>query len=210
MDKNFGKISLGINVLLIIAVIILFTKMPSGGGSESLADGEQEQIDTTRKKRSGDGVKMAYINNDSLTKNYKYVKDVQRKLEEEQKNVEQSLQTKIQEYQNWERKLQEQAPTMLKSELEEAQMKAMKKQQELQQYEQQLQMQLAQTEQDLLVRHIEKVQKFLKTYAEERGYDYVFGYQLGGNLLYGDTVHDITEEVIVRLNKEYEGNKVLD
>lgn len=210
MNNNLAKISLGINLLLVIAVIVLFTKLP-GSNSASTSGGEETmENDSTSRKAPGEGLKMAYINNDSLTKKYKYVKDVERKLKEEKEMVEQKLDSKIKEYQNWERKLQEQLPTMLKSEIEEVQMKAMKKQQELQQMEQQLQMQLAQTENDLLVKHIEKVQKFLKSYAEERDYDYIFGYQLGGNLLYGDNVHDITEDVIERLNKNYEEEKVLD
>lgn len=211
MDQKFGKISLAINVVLIIAVIFLFVKMPTSAVSSS-NDQEDQNVknDTSKSEYNGTGLKMAYINNDSLTKRYKYVKDIERKLEEEKKMVDQKLQSKLKEYQNWERKLQEQLPTMLSSEIEQAQNKAMKKQQELQQLEQQLQMQLAQTENELLVKHIEKVQKFLKTYAEERGYDYIFGYQLGGNLLYGDNVHDITDEVIERLNKKYDEDKVID
>lgn len=211
MDQKFGKISLAINVVLVIAIIFLFVKMPTSSENSSNDKGDNtDQKDTTKTISNDSGLKMAYINNDSLTKKYKYVKDIEKKLEEEKKMVDQKLQSKLKEYQNWERKLQEQLPTMLSSEIEQAQNKAMKKQQELQQLEQQLQMQLAQTENELLVKHIEKVQKFLKTYAEERGYDYIFGYQLGGNLLYGNDVHDITEEVIERLNKKYEEDKVLD
>lgn len=209
MENKWVKISLAINAVLIIAVVFLFVKMPSEVSKSS--DSKKEKKEQKKKQRmDGAPVQIAYINNDSLVKNYKYVKDIQRKLEEETKTLENTLKTKYTEYQNWEKKLQDKLPTMLRSEIEDAQAKALKKQQELQQFEQSLQMQLMQMENELLTKHVEKVQKFLQSYAQEEGYDYVFGYQLGGNLLYGDEIHDITEEVIDLLNKEYEEDKLSD
>ena len=38
----------------------------------------------------------------------------------------------------------------------------------------------------------------------ENGYHYVFSYQFGGNLLYGDQPLDISSDVIVGLNETYD------
>jgi hypothetical protein len=53
-SNSLAKISIGINIALIIAVIILFVKMPSGAGSETA--GAFDPNDSTKKVLPDDGL----------------------------------------------------------------------------------------------------------------------------------------------------------
>jgi outer membrane protein len=41
-------------------------------------------------------------------------------------------------------------------------------------------------------------------YGDENGYDYIFGASGNGSLMYADTMHDITNEIVRYLNLKYE------
>jgi len=50
---------------------------------------------------------------------------------------------------------------------------------------------------------ISKVRKFIDAYGEENGYDFIYGKNDSGNVLYGKSELDITDQVLEALNKEY-------
>ncbi len=50
-----------------------------------------------------------------------------------------------------------------------------------------------------------RVNSGIEEYGKEKGYQYIFGTKGDGNLMYADDNLDITNEVIVYLNKNYEG-----
>jgi outer membrane protein len=52
---------------------------------------------------------------------------------------------------------------------------------------------------------LDQVNVFVKKYAIANGYEIVMGTTLSGSLLYGKESMDITDKVLVELNKEYKG-----
>ena len=50
----------------------------------------------------------------------------------------------------------------------------------------------------------DKVTLFLKDYSQENGFEYVIGQTTGSGIWYADSTHDITNEVIEKLNEAYE------
>ncbi len=50
-----------------------------------------------------------------------------------------------------------------------------------------------------------KVNAFLKEYGKKKGYAFIFAANGNGSMAYADEQLDITEEVIVQLNKAYKG-----
>jgi len=52
-----------------------------------------------------------------------------------------------------------------------------------------------------------QLNSFIKTYAEEQGYDYVLGTTNEGSILFGKTNLDISEEVLKEINKEFDAAK---
>ena len=53
----------------------------------------------------------------------------------------------------------------------------------------------------------DKLTNFLKVYNQERGFDIVLSTQLGGNVLFAVEGFDITNDVVKRLNEEYNKEK---
>jgi outer membrane protein len=50
-----------------------------------------------------------------------------------------------------------------------------------------------------------QINTYIIEYGKEKGYDLIFGTNNSGNIMYGKDVKDITKEVLVGLNKKYEG-----
>ncbi len=51
---------------------------------------------------------------------------------------------------------------------------------------------------------LEKINKFTAEYAKRKGYDIVLGTTLSGNVLHAEPNYDITEDLIIELNKAYD------
>jgi outer membrane protein len=50
---------------------------------------------------------------------------------------------------------------------------------------------------------LNQINSFVKSYAENNGIDLVLGVTADGNIMYGSNELDITEEVLIELNKNY-------
>lgn len=53
---------------------------------------------------------------------------------------------------------------------------------------------------------IEQMTQYIKDYGLSRNYDFIFGKNEAGNVIYGSEPKDITEEVITYINEKYQGN----
>lgn len=51
----------------------------------------------------------------------------------------------------------------------------------------------------------ERINGYVKEYGEENEYQYIFGANGDGSVMYADASSDITDEVIVYINQRYEG-----
>jgi Skp family chaperone for outer membrane proteins len=52
-----------------------------------------------------------------------------------------------------------------------------------------------------------QINQFAKDYGDEKGYDYIFGAQGNGTLMYAAKGHDITDELSAYINAKYKGAK---
>ena len=74
--SSLAKISLGINVALIIAVIILFVKMPGCSSSEDVVNGN-DSTDTVNPIIPDDGIMtIGYFQADSLNNNLLLIQQI--------------------------------------------------------------------------------------------------------------------------------------
>lgn len=64
---------------------------------------------------------------------------------------------------------------------------------------------LAATAQKMNNQMYERINQYVKDYGDENGYNYIFGAQSGGNIMYSKETNDITEEVIKYINTRYQG-----
>lgn len=206
MQNNSNKlavISLIINAILVIAVIILFVKMPSGSSAEAGSDEAVDTTDMTKLHDKGEGAVIVYYNSDSLNTRCKFVMELQQEIMDAQVNAENRLKAKQDEMMRWDKKWQEKAP-LLSSEQEQYMKEGEKKQMELMELQQQLEQELFETQNRLTLTGVTRIQKYCRDLALKNGYDYVISYQLGGQFLFCNPKMDITDDLIETMNADYD------
>ena len=201
-----SKISLGINALLIVAVVVLFVRT----SKSSSAVESPELLPENSAFTSPDGPKgavMAYINGDSLNAKYKFIVDKTKLLEQKYKQAELNVQKEYNARKVEVDQLMEYAQSgqMKDSEAPEVEAKLLQLQNEMQSIEAQASKAVMEREAELQNDLMERVNFFMDNYAKAKGIDYIVNYQPTTNfILYGNNAYDVTSEVISLLNAEYE------
>jgi outer membrane protein len=153
---------------------------------------------------SGGNGKIVFIDYDSLVQNYDFFKKIQKDLELKLRNSENELMTK-------QKKLEEDYQSYMQSQsMMTDQHKATKEAQLQQQNTEILQMrevkarQLANQEQELNEKLLNKLYGYFQKMAKQNNFSYIFTYKRGmPGVVYGSDSLDITKEVIQGLNAEY-------
>lgn len=197
--KNF---LIALNVVLVVAVAALFYLFYSNkSGSGNVA---RAQIADSASPSS---FKIAYFESDSLEKQYEYYKEARTKIRAKEEENGRTLTNLRNRYAARVKELQQRGNSMTQNEQTAAQ-------QELAQMEQDFDVTRQQLAQDLQaesMRHLQevksKIQAFLKDYAREKGYIFVFGSNEYDYLYYKDSTRDITTDVVKLLNERYKTEK---
>ena len=148
-------------------------------------------------------IKIAYVNSDTVSKYYDFAALIQTKLLNKRSSAENQLKDKMSSYQKLRADFEKAAPIMGEREKMEKAQNIMTLEQEIMRVEQDLTDQLAQEELLLTESYILKTNEYMQIIGKELGYDFVLSFRIGGPMLYADSSHDITEEVIQLLNKRY-------
>ncbi len=149
------------------------------------------------------GMRIAYIHNDTLSVKYKRIEKLNKELEEKQKAAESRLAGLEAELMKYYDKLQKEFHLMAKSDQEAAEKEFERRQRNLEQEKMRLEQELGQLQVTVLSGHLKTIEAVCKEYAQQNGYDYVFIYQPGGPMLYGNDAHDVTMKIVEILNKEH-------
>ncbi len=199
------NISIILNAVLIVAVGVLFYLHFSSSKPEAKAK-------KAKKVETAESAVIAYVNIDSLTKNYKFFQDLRELLIQKQQNSEQSLNRKAAAYEKEAMDFQEKIEKHLitQRQAEEMQQKLMSKQQTILKLRETLGMQLAQDEAAMNKQLHDSINSFLETYNNDGRFKMILSISMGQNLLYGDESLDITEEVIEGLNERYSGSELTE
>ena len=197
------KISLWINIVLIVAVAGIYVLYFTGNGKDQLSDvvtGEQDEQSIDR------DYSIAYVNIDTLISEYQFFVDKRDQLNEKMGESEAELQIKSRNFEREVRDFQEQVNKGLITRT-----KAQLLQQELAQKEQQLYatrdniaQELSEEEQVMLRQGLDRIMKFLEEYNKEYDYKYVLSQTFGSQVLYADKSLNITRDVLNGLNEKYE------
>lgn len=193
------NLSLVLNIVLLIAVLVLFYLHFSGnkGGSLSPASNDTSAVD----------LKIAYINSDSVLKHYEYLKAQRLQLEAKTKKMDQDYRNRAIGLQNEITAYQRNVNTMTLGQVRATEEDLTKKQQNLQMYQQSLSQQLMEEEAKLNKALYDRVTDFLKKYCEEKGLQVVLKYDPTSDVLYGGAGLDISQDVIEGLNASYLNEK---
>jgi outer membrane protein len=191
--------SLVLNGLLFVLVGILYYLHFSGGKSTA-----PEAI-VPPVALSGGGVKIAYVNTDTLFANYQWYKDQKTALEQRIKSAENSLISKQQDLEKDMAAFKQKdasgnySPAQLQPEYDAL----MKRAQALAEEEARLTKQLSEQEAKAANDLIANIETQLKNLQSQIGYDYILSYARGGGqvLLTNDSL-DITRQVLQLLNAQ--------
>jgi outer membrane protein len=198
------RISLVLNIFLVVAVIYLFVKV--NNLNTSTAAGEQE-TDTSAMKAPvripDDGIlRVAYVVNDSLEK-YEWYIDRKAEFAMEEKKVKGILDAELKKAQNREKQIQADFKFMPLSEQEAAQKELMALQQKLSDLESKYFGDLQEKQMSLNKQLFDNVNNFITEYSKVNKWDYILSYSPGAQILFCNPAFDVTSDVVNGLNKEY-------
>jgi outer membrane protein len=153
-----------------------------------------------QKETAGSLHKAGYVDVTTVFSKFEMKKELQKKLEKElfnKQSVIDSLMFQLQSLSN------ELSAKEKPSEVEIA------KFQSLQQYYAQQKQTFDAYSQELTGKYddqiLSQMSQYIKDFGMNNGYDYVFGATGNGSILYGNELNDVTEEVILYINKSYQG-----
>ncbi len=204
-----AKISLGLSVLLSIAVVYLLLNR------NSASTASPNELPTIAPALTTEGgprpTVLAYLNGDSLNEKYKFITEKSKILESKYKSADRKVSDEYKKREKDAKDLMDyyqQNPNMSDQDKYDIQQKLAELESEMQDIQQKATGGLAKDEENLQKELLERVHKYLEAYSKAHGIDYVMNYQGSINLvLYGNAAYDITSDVIRGLNEEYEAEK---
>lgn len=151
------------------------------------------------------GLKLAYVEIDSLMSQYDFCKDYTLLLSRKGENIRSTLAAKERALQNqyadFQKKYESNGFTT-RDEVERAQMALAKQQQDLQALNDRLTNEFAMEQAKYNEEMRDSIQAFLKDYNKAKKYDYIIS-KAGDNILLANKKYDITADVVKGLNKRY-------
>ncbi len=197
--KNLSVI---LNVVLLIAVAVLYVlHFSSKSGDEAVS---------TTTTGAVLPVNIAYINSDTLLKNYDYFKVASKELEAKSVDLQAEYENRARGLQTEIASFQQNAQNMTMAQARAVEENLVKKQENLLRYQQTLTQSLQQDEAKVNNELYEKVSDFLSEYGKSHDFQLVLTYQKGSGVLYANDSLNITSAVLSGLNESYQNNMVAD
>ena len=195
------KYLLGIGLMSLGLVIVSCNKA---------ADNEAETAEMEDVQSAG--VKIAYVELDTLMNQYQLYKDYSEVLTRKGNNIQNTLAKKQQALESHAAAVQKKYESngfTTRDELERAQLGIQRKQQELAQLADRLNNEFNEEQARINTEARDSIQSFLKRYNKTKKYDYVM-IKAGDNLLIANPKYDITQDIVKGLNKRYKRSTEVD
>ena len=169
------------------------------------SESKMDEEPATPSKEAVGGMKVAYVEVDSLMSQYNFCKEYTLILQKKSNNARNTLNQKGNQLQkaaaNFQEKLQSNGFTS-REEAERVQMALQRQQQDLQELQNRLGSELDAETAKFNEALRDSLQNFLKVYNKSKKYDIILS-KAGDNILYAAKKYDITQDVISGLNKRY-------
>lgn len=183
---------------LLMAAGLVLASCGEGEGSStaSVAAGEG----------SSAGLRIAYVNIDTLTSQYQMWQDEADSLSIKQQNAEATIQAKGQSFAAQVQALQKkvQSNSISQQEFEQEQARLAQLQQNIEEFQARLSASLQEEYAAKLQAMTDTIKNFIDGYAKEKGFDLILCKSSGiDNVLYAKETFDVTSEVVNALNKRY-------
>lgn len=195
-----SKLILIIAAFLFLNILVLyylfFTQKPNDDTSKS-----RIQI-----PQSVSGMNIAFVNTDSLFKNYAFFDQMETEIKDKRSKLETQLTWSRTQFEKEAQAFYEKAQTggfLTRESMEQEQLRLAEKEQQILQMSQNLSNELAEFELEWNNRVLDTVNAHLKKFNIDFNYDYILGYAKGGGILFANDSLDITKDVLNALNQEY-------
>ncbi|HEX7411290.1 MAG TPA: OmpH family outer membrane protein [Bacteroidales bacterium] len=197
--KDHGQVLLVLNIVMLLGLVALYIMFFTRSST-----GDSGVAKSLRKINSG-SLGIAYVNSDSILANYALVKKMRGDLTAKSSRLEAEIAAKQKAYEKDAAYFQEQVKNKSISEqsAQEVYQSIMKEQQNIVDLRDKYSADLQQHEFNLNVMLLDSVTNFLKRYNTQYKFDYILGYNKGGNIYLANDTLDITKDVIREINKEY-------
>ncbi|RAW01235.1 OmpH family outer membrane protein [Pseudochryseolinea flava] len=192
------NLSLILNAVLLIAVAVLFYLHFSSKAPSTSATGVTTE--------AGD-LTIAYVNSDSVVKNYDYLKATNKAFEDKAAKMDQDYTNRVNSLRNEAAAYQRNVNSMTLGQVKATEEDLQRKQQNLAMYEQTLRQQLAEEQAKINKELYDRVTNYLKKYGKEKGLKVVLKRDPTSDVLFADEALDISKIVIDALNAEYAAEK---
>ncbi len=165
----------------------------------------EDTTNTTATEVPTGGLKIAYVEIDTLMSQYNFCKDYTLLMNKKGENIRATLAAKERALQSKAAELQhkyESNQFTTRDQVEQAQMALTKQQQDLQALNDRLMNDFAEEQAKYNTAMRDSIQAFLKEYNKAKKFDYIIS-KAGDNLLVANAKYDITNDVVKGLNKRY-------
>lgn len=154
--------------------------------------------------KSETGLKIAYIEVDSIMSQYKFCKEYSLILEKKSQNIQNTINSKGRSLQNAVAKFQQdiQNNKYTQQQAEAVQAGLQKQDADLRELQQRLGNEFQSETEKFNKALRDSIQHYLAVYNKDKKYSIILS-KAGDNILYADKAYDITNEVIAGLNKAY-------
>lgn len=184
---------------LALAIVFSFTQCANNNGTTA-------QSTPAAGAAGAVGMKIAYVEIDSLLTKYNFWNDLNEQMIKKEENIRTTLNEKgkklEKEAQEFQRKIENNG-FVSRERAEQEQARLVKQQQELQNLQQRLTEELAAENQKNSLQLRDSINSFLKIYNQNKGYDLIISNTGFDNLLYANPAYNITDEIVEGLNARY-------
>ena len=190
--------SIGLNVVLIIAVGVLYYLHFSSQAPGSISTGPAMPNATAQNK-------ILFVNIDSLFNNYDYFTDQSKVFDAKRTELEADYQNRATGLQREIDQFKKTAGSMTVNQARGREAELMQKQQQLLRFQEQLGNELAQFESSTSTEMQTRVAEYLRRYGLANEATYILSYaDRGSSVLFANSGLDITHQVVDALNAEYQ------
>jgi len=201
---------------LLMVALVATVLYGCGGNNNQTSDNNKtnnntETAGTSNSASATGGLKIAYVNIDTLQSQYEFAKRVRKDLKQKENEVRADLSSRGQNFQNQVASFQRTAGTMTLNNVEKTKKSLAARQQELEAYGRVRQRELLSETDKMSQKLRENINDFLTRYAEKNGIDLILTKSaVSSSVLYGKSNMDVTMEILKGLNKEYIDGKAGD
>lgn len=196
------KLNYLMNGLVAFAFVVLFSQC-AGNANQQAASAPTQATDLS-------GMKIAYVEIDTLLAKYNFCIDLNEAMVKKSENVRLTLNQKAKELDKQKQEFQTKYQNNAYLSQERAQQeynRIAKLEQDLQNLSNQLQSELMSENEKNSLQLRDSINAFLKEYNKTKGYSLIISNTGFDNLLYADSIYNITREILDGLNARYSSPK---